>query len=178
MKTPTLRWTRKPYKTVRKMARNFFETPFLALFFCKYSIKGLNKKGTSHVAAHRWRNALQRLPSAETGHKNCWWQRMPKKTLLDMSDTSREEKTLTLSARTSGKETQAKKNDSILCFFMWKMLVAKMSEENTKRWKGGQDMPDFETSREEKTLTFSARTSARETQQKKGQHFVFLCMFK
>ena len=100
---------------------------------------------------------------------------MPKKNLLDMSNTSREEKTLVFSARTSGKETQ-EKNDSILCFFMWKMLVAKTNEENAKRWKGGQDMPDLETSREEKTLVFSARTSAKETQNKKGQHFVLLYM--
>ena len=149
----------------------------------------------------RGRNALQLVSPAEFPGKRCiiWLiqtkrvatpavcinktQKLlvaedAKKTLLDMSDTSREEKTLTLSARTSGKETQEKKNDSSLCFFMWKMLVAKMNEENIKRWKGGQDMPDFETSREEKTLTFSARAAARETQQKEGQHFVLLCMFK
>ena len=48
-----------------------------------------------------------------------------------------------------------------------------MNEENTQRWKGGQDMPDFETSTEEKTLTFSARTSARETQQKRDSILCF-----
>ena len=66
------------------------------------------------------------------------------------------------------------------------MLVAKTNEENRrKRWTGGQDMPDFKTSREEKTLIFFAQNLCKGDPEKKdsivcvckkGQHCVRLYM--